>query len=52
MMRAIRPFEIKWYHLQLGFLGILVVVLVVVLVLMRVRGRGLFVEDETDIVSN
>lgn len=51
-MKVIRPFEIKWYHLLLGFLGILLVVLVVVLVLMSGRGPRYFVEDETDIVED
>jgi len=43
--------EIKWYHLLLGFLGILVVIFAVVVVLLSSRGPRNFVEDETDIVD-
>jgi hypothetical protein len=50
-MRLIPRFEIKWYHLLLGFLGILAVVLVVVVVLLSSHGPKDFVEDETDIVD-
>ena len=50
-MKVIRTFEIKWYHLLFGFLGILFVAVIVVLVLMNGRGPSYFVEDETDIVE-
>jgi hypothetical protein len=45
-------FEIKWYHLLFGVLGIIFVLGVIVITLMNGRGPSYFVEDETDIVEH
>jgi len=50
MMRAYRIFQIKWYHLLFGLLGLLAVVVVLLLVLLNNRRPGDLLEDETDIV--
>ena len=44
-------FEIKWYHLLLGFVAIVAVAVGVLLMLLSSRGPKYFVEDETDIVD-
>ncbi len=46
-----RVFQIKWYHLLIGFLGILVVALALVWIFLAKDGVSYIVEDETDIVS-
>ena len=46
-----RVFQIKWYHLLIGFLGILAVVLVLAWIFLARDGVSYIVEDETDIVS-
>ncbi len=51
-MSIYRAFQIKWYHLLLGFLGILVVLAVLAWILLAKDGPSYFVEDETDIVES
>ena len=50
-MQIYRSFEIKWYHLLFGLLGVLAVVFVLLwLFVGKSRVRNFF-EDETDIVA-
>ena len=44
-------FEIKWYHIVFGLLGVLAVLFALFWLFISKTGVGSFVEDETDIVE-
>jgi len=50
-MKLYRSFEIKWYHLLFGLLGLVTVVFVLLWLFISKSQVKNFVEDETDIVA-
>lgn len=44
-------FQVKWYHLLFGFLGIIAVAVLIAWFFLSKENVSYFVEDETDIVS-
>ena len=50
-MRIYPSFQIRWYHIVLGILGIGVVLFAVLYIFFDRRRLNGFVEDETDIVD-
>ena len=50
-MKLYRSFEIKWYHLLFGLLGLVTVVFVFLWLFISKSQVKNFVEDETDIVA-
>lgn len=44
-------FQVKWYHLLFGFLGIIAIATMIAWFFLSKESVANFVEDETDIVS-
>ena len=50
-MRSPITFQIKWYHLLFGFVGLLAVLAILAWLFLSKTHVSSFVEDETDIVG-
>jgi len=50
-MKLYRSFEIKWYHLLFGLLGLVTIVFVLLWLFLSKSQVRNFVEDETDMVA-
>ena len=50
-MKLYKSFEIKWYHLLFGLLGLITIVFVLLWMFLSKSQVKNFVEEETDIVA-